>query len=144
MTTRSMNPRLRTWLQLFRAPNLFTVPGDPLCGYLLANSSVYGWDLLLPICASLFFYGAGLLMNDLADEDEDRRERPNRPLPSGAASRTAVRAALWALNLAGLGLLALSWHRDAMIFGVMLVVAVWLYNRVTKGWPVVGALNMGL
>ena len=40
---------LRTWLQLFRAPNLFTVPGDPLAGYLFANSGVNSWDLLLPI-----------------------------------------------------------------------------------------------
>ena len=29
--------KIRTWLQLFRAPNLLTVPGDSLAGFLLAS-----------------------------------------------------------------------------------------------------------
>ena len=135
---------LRTWLQLFRAPNLFTVPGDPLAGYLFANSGVNSWDLLLPIFASLCFYGAGLLMNDLADLEEDRRDRPDRPLPRGAASAGRVRLVLWFLNAAGLAALCLTGRAPAVQVGLALVVAVWLYNRVTKRWPVVGAMNMGL
>lgn len=135
---------LRTWLQLFRAPNLFTVPGDPLAGYLFANSGVNSWDLLLPLFASLCFYGAGLLMNDLADLTEDRRERPDRPLPSGAAKGPVVRVVMWSLNVAGLALLLLTGRPAAVQVGLELVVAVWLYNRVTKRWPILGALNMGL
>ena len=75
--------KFRTWLQLFRAPNLFTAPGDPLAGYLLANFGA-GIDGTLPlvIIACLLFYGAGLLLNDFADLEEDRRDRPSRPLPS--------------------------------------------------------------
>src|SRR5690242_3666498 len=76
------NP-IRTWLQLFRAPNLLTVPGDPLAGYLLASFGSVDDKLSLAIGASLSFYAGGLLLNDLADLPEDRRERPNRPLPSG-------------------------------------------------------------
>ncbi|MEA3189035.1 MAG: hypothetical protein QOD99_2865, partial [Chthoniobacter sp.] len=74
-------PRLRTWLQLFRAPNLFTVPGDPLAGYLLVVRGSFNGAVLPAIGASICFYAAGLLMNDLADFAEDRRERPERPLP---------------------------------------------------------------
>ena len=28
---------MKAWLQLFRVPNLFTVPGDPLAGFLIAT-----------------------------------------------------------------------------------------------------------
>jgi heme O synthase-like polyprenyltransferase len=135
--------RLRTWLQLFRAPNLFTVPGDPLAGYIVVNGFQISWGVALPILASFCFYGAGLLMNDLADEAEDRRERPQRPLPSGAVTSSSVRAAMITLILAGLGVLYLTHHSQALILGATLVLAMALYNLVTKTWPIVGALNMG-
>lgn len=139
-----MPPRLRTWLQLLRAPNLFTVPGDPLAGFLFSNMGEINGTLVLVMVASLCFYGAGLLHNDLADEAEDRRERPQRPLPSGAATRGSVRAAMCALNAAGLLVLYFTDHPVvALKVGGALVIVVWLYNRVTKGWPVIGALNMG-
>ena len=134
---------LRTWLQLFRAPNLFTVPGDPLTGFLIANSGTVDGTLALVIGASLCFYAAGLLHNDLADEAEDRRERPARPLPSGAASRRSVMAVLLALNAAGLAALCFTGSAAEVQAGLALIAAVWLYNRVTKHWPVIGALNMG-
>jgi 4-hydroxybenzoate polyprenyltransferase len=135
--------RLRTWFQLLRAPNLFTVPGDPLAGYIVVNGFQISWEVALPILASFCFYGAGLLMNDLADEAEDRRERPQRPLPSGAVTSGSVRAVMIALILGGLGVLCLTHHSQALILGGTLVLAMAFYNLVTKGWPIVGALNMG-
>ena len=33
------------------------------------------------------FYTAGMILNDLLDYEVDVRERPERPLPSGAVSR---------------------------------------------------------
>ena len=93
---------LRVWLQLLRAPNLFTVAGDPLAGYLLAWGGTLQFRTLLPILASLCFYMAGLLHNDLADLAEDRKERPNRPLPSGGARPILVAMAAATLVVAGL------------------------------------------
>ncbi|MHA3775283.1 UbiA family prenyltransferase [Verrucomicrobiota bacterium sgz303538] len=136
--------RLHTWLQLFRAPNLFTVPGDPLAGFLLANSGFINHTVLYAMLASICFYAAGLLQNDLADEEEDRRERPGRPLPSGAASRSSVRWMIWALNLGGVLLCAVTASQSAVIAGIGVIVAVTLYNRFTKHLPIIGALNMGL
>ena len=51
--------------------------------------------------AMALFYTAGMILNDVADLEVDRRERPERPLPSGAVSRTAALAAFCALSGAG-------------------------------------------
>jgi len=133
---------IRTWLQLFRAPNLLTVPGDPVAGYFLACFGVTDTELWPVILAALGFYGGGLLLNDLADLAEDRRERPSRPLPSGAASPRAV---LVVLLLLFAGALALCWRVDRSTFatGGALLLAIVLYNVRTKRLPVVGAVNMG-
>ncbi|HEY3899365.1 MAG TPA: UbiA family prenyltransferase [Chthoniobacter sp.] len=136
-------PRWRTWLQLFRAPNLFTVPGDPLAGFLLAIGGHPDGRLALAIGASLCFYAHGLLVNDLADLAEDRRERPNRPLPSGAASvRTVL---IVAIVLAAIALLlCLAVNRDTFFIGVVLLAAILFYNVWIKKIGVLGPLNMGL
>ena len=136
--------RLKTWLQLLRAPNLFTVPGDPIAGYLLANSGFWDHTLGLVAASSLCFYGAGLLMNDLVDLQEDRAERPDRPLPSGQARPRHVQTALWALNAVGLLLLASSGSLPSLLAGLSTVASVFSYNHLTKKIPGLGALNMGL
>ena len=138
-----MSKTLRTWLQLFRAPNLFTVPGDPIAGYVLASYGAFEGGVFFAVGASVCFYAAGLLDNDLADLAEDRAERPNRPLPSGAANPRTV--AVVAAVLAGVGLLlAGKLGGAALIVAAGVVVSVGVYNHVTKHVPVVGALNMGI
>ncbi len=138
-----MPPQLRIWLQLLRAPNLFTVPGDPFAGYLLACWGEVEPRIALPVLASLFFYASGLLLNDLADLAEDRAERPARPLPSGVANRVAVIAVMVALAIAGLALCAVAgvWTLGT---GFALLLAITSYNLGLKRVPVVGAVNMGL
>ena len=39
--------------------------------------------VLLLVAASVFLYLAGMVLNDVYDVEIDRRERPDRPLPSG-------------------------------------------------------------
>lgn len=134
---------LRTWLQLLRAPNLFTVPGDALAGYLIANSGALDASLVPAMLASLCLYGAGLLQNDWADEAEDRRERPSRPLPSGAAPRKLVVAVMLMLAAAGVALALIAGGTSGFLVAAGLFATVALYNLLTKRWPVIGALNMG-
>ncbi len=161
-----MPSTFRTWLQLFRAPNLFTVPGDPLAGYILtalpglaAGATIQPGDSLgsylqaifgtfepaifHAVGASVCFYAAGLLDNDLADLAEDRAERPNRPLPSGAANPRTVRAVAGLLIVAGF-FLAGKLGATALIVAASVVIAVGAYNHLTKHLPVLGALNMGV
>lgn len=137
---------IRPWLTLLRPPNLLTVPGDVLAGYLLAVGAAGGLvDLRLAGAAvvSLCFYAAGLLLNDWADAEVDRRERPERPVPAGLISENVVFLAGAGLVAAGL-LLCLLIGRPVLIIGASLAVAIANYNLLTKGLVLIGAFNMGL
>jgi hypothetical protein len=136
---------IRGWIPLFRPPNLLTVPGDVMAGYVLAaQSAVFPWAPLgKTMMASLCFYMAGLALNDYADRENDALERPSRPLPSGAVSPAAARAAGLALLLAGLAWCA--WAGSAALWlGVSLAVTIGVYTFYLKEAPGAGALLMGL
>lgn len=137
--------RPAAWLQLLRAPNLLTVPGDPLAGFLLVREAPLRADskLLLAVAASLAFYGAGLFMNDLADVGTDRCERPSRPLPSGRVPARHAFIGCVILLAAGVASSALI-GRCACGVSAALILAITLYNLVLKDVPVLGALTMGL
>jgi len=131
----------RAWLQLLRAPNLLTVPGDPLAGFLLAAGEVRpeAWTAM---AASLCFYCAGLLTNDLADLEIDRAERPERPLPSGQVKKRTVLIVATMLFLAGELLCSLLGHIPAGI-GLVLIAAILAYNLKLKKISILGPLNIG-
>ena len=137
-----MPTTLRAWLQLFRVPNLFTVPGDPLAGFLIATGGRLDSRAMCAVLASLAFYAAGLAMNDLADFAEDLRERPKRPLPSGAIARSAAWFITVNLALLGLALCFLA-GPAALLMGIGTLLGIVLYNFLTKKIPVIGSLNMG-
>ena len=134
---------LHAWGRILRLPNLLTVPGDPFAGFLLVTQ---GHGSLLPgfwaVAASLCFYAAGLVVNDLCDIETDRNERPDRPLPSGQIRPIAAAAAALALLGAGQGFSCLL-DPQAWWIGFMLVLTIFLYNLGFKSVPVIGALTMG-
>jgi 4-hydroxybenzoate polyprenyltransferase len=134
---------LRAWLQLFRVPNLFTVPGDPLAGFLIATGGRLDARVVYAILASLFLYAAGLAMNDLADFQEDQRDRPKRPLPSGAIPRGAAWIVTGNLVILGLGMCFMA-GPAVVLMGLGVLLGMALYNFLTKKIPVIGALNMGV
>ncbi len=143
----------QAWLRLVRAPNLPSVPGDPLAGLCLALASgsaappATGFlaQVLAGTLAAVAAYAGGLVDNDLVDLERDRRERPDRPLPSGRiALRTARRLRLLLLALPfALGLVA---GLPATWFGAMLALlaAILAYNRLKARLPFSGFLLMGL
>jgi 4-hydroxybenzoate polyprenyltransferase len=136
---------IRNFLQLLRPPNLFTVPGDPLCGALLASHGVWSWRLLPPIVISLASYCAGLVINDLADFKEDLRDRPDRPLPSGAVSRRAA-IGLAAFCISG-ALITAAYVNATLSFytlTVLLLVAILCYNLFAKKSALIAPIAMGL
>jgi len=130
------------WLRLLRLPNLLTVPGDVLAGFLLASTATaIGWGkLLVAIPASLMLYAAGLLLNDLFDYAQDLQERPDRPLPSGAIHRETVAAvALVLLWIAAF----LAAFFDALPIALPLILCLILYDIGLKKIRLLGPAFMG-
>ncbi len=133
------------WLQLLRAPNLLTVPGDSIAGFLLNGGNIRGngHGVTGAVLAGLAFYAGGLALNDWFDQEEDRRQRPWRPLPSGSI---AARAALWFGVVAlAMGCICATWAGgDTGAIGMGLAVAIVVYNVGAKRHAVAGPPLMGI
>jgi 4-hydroxybenzoate polyprenyltransferase len=125
--------RARAWAELLRLPALFTVPGDALAGAAAAGARP-GARTLLAICSSLCLYEAGMALNDWADREEDARDRPHRPLPSGRIRPAAALTAAGALTGAGLALAARA-GRPALVVAAPLAATVWSYDLALKHTP---------
>ncbi|MFF4833679.1 SCO3242 family prenyltransferase [Streptomyces sp. NPDC001315] len=129
----------RAWAELLRLPALFTVPGDALAGA-AATDARPDFRTLLAIGSSLCLYEAGMALNDWADREEDARERPHRPVPSGRVRPAAALAAACALTAGGLALAAGA-GRPALAVAAPLAATVWTYDLTLKHTPV-GPLAM--
>jgi len=139
---------LHPWFRLFRLPNLLTVPGDPLAGFLFAlGGSGPGGPMLIPMfaamAASVCLYMFGLALNDIADIKTDRLERPDRPLPSGQITVPQAMMAALAAALSGLNI-ALIAGPPALYTAGALAVVILAYNIGLKRVPVLGICAMGL
>ncbi len=143
--------RLRVYAQLVRLPNLPTALADvclaalalavqPPAGRLADGFPVLPFALLLLSSACL--YSSGMVWNDYFDQEQDKRERPERPLPSGrVAPGEAARLAAALMGVgAGFALLA---GRASFVVALLLVVAILSYDRwLKRTWA--GPLGMGL
>ena len=88
---RAVPAALLPYLRLVRAPAVFSALGDPIAGLLLDAGDLAPGQASGLSAASAMLYLAGMALNDLADREEDARERPKRPIPLGAVSpRTAA------------------------------------------------------
>jgi len=137
---------LAAWAQLLRLPNLFTVPGDPLAGFVLAGGLSVAADLLtvLPCAAaSVLLYCAGMILNDVFDRKQDARDRPGRPIPAGQVSVAATVIIAVALAAGGIALAALV-SLGAAAVAAALALAVLAYDAVAKRIRILGPVTMGL
>ena len=85
---------IKNYLVLVRLPNLFTLPSNILVGMATVSSLAFTLtsftQFLLLVTISVLLYCVGIVLNDLYDFDIDKKERPNRPLPSGKISRRSA------------------------------------------------------
>lgn len=125
----------RDVVELVRAPAALTVPGDTLAGAASAGWPGGRGTALLPV-ASTCLYWAGMALNDFADRELDRRERPERPIPSGRVSPRTALGISAGLTAAGLGVAAVAGGRRSAAVAAVLAVAVWAYDLSDKSGPV--------
>ncbi len=147
--------RLYAHLVLMRPANIVTAVADILLGFAASGSVLLlrgegpaglahpplralGWL----VAATIGLYGGGVVLNDVFDAGLDRVERPERPIPSGAASRTSASWLGALLLLGGTGaafqVSGPSGWLAAAIAGLAL-----LYDAVGKHHAVLGPLNRG-
>lgn len=147
--------KLRTLLLLGRTSNLPTVWSNMLSGALLSAAPASPAALAVLLLCGSGFYEGGMFLNDAFDAPLDARERPERPIPSGQASRGSVFGLGFGLLGVGLvllgsaALLRVTAHGlGAIVSGVLTCAAILIYNRWHKGHafsPVVmGACRAGL
>lgn len=136
--------RLWAYLQMMRPANIVTAWADILAGFAasgavgLINIQVLGWLLL----ATTGLYGGGIVLNDVFDAELDAQERPERPIPSGRASRQGATLLGSALLVTGVVAAAqVSVLSATLACGIAL--AATLYDAVGKHHPIFGPLNMG-
>ena len=100
---RGLPPALLPYLRLVRAPAVFSALGDPLAGLLIGAGALESGRGARLATGSALMYLAGMALNDLADREEDARERPERPIPSGAISPRTAAIVGGTLLVAGIG-----------------------------------------
>ncbi|MFJ9175210.1 SCO3242 family prenyltransferase [Streptomyces sp. NPDC102360] len=118
--------RSRAWAELLRLPALLTVPGDALAGAAAAGARPTR-GTILAVGASVSLYAAGMALNDWADRDEDARDRPHRPLPSGRVQPAHALLAAGALTGTGVALASRA-GRTTGTLATALAATVWAYD----------------
>lgn len=107
-----------------------------IIAYLIATGTVIPSAVLLFIIVTLIT-AAGNVINDYFDEEIDRINRPERPIPSGIISPMAARCFAITLFLAGI-LVAFFTPLLCLTIVVINSVILFLYAAKLKGMPVVG------
>jgi 4-hydroxybenzoate polyprenyltransferase len=109
---------------------------------LLAGGTWQHPRIAVVLLAMSLFYEGGMFLNDYFDRHIDARDRPERPIPTGAIAPATVVAIGSALIAAGLALLA-TLNLPAAGLGVLLAAAVVAYDWHHKG-NLFAPLLMGL
>ena len=134
-----------TYAELVRLPNLFTAPPDVILGAALATAvgrepSVGGVAGLA--IASMLLYAGGTTLNDAFDAPIDRRERPERPIPSGRVPRRTAFGFGAALLLVGVAVAGAASGLESGLVAGLLAAAIAAYDGLLKG-TAAGFLAMG-
>src|SRR5262245_47003802 len=128
--------RLRAYAQLVRLPNLPTAWADIGLGALaLAVNPPAGlleegfpWlRFVLILVASSCLYMSGMIWNDWFDLEQDKRERPFRPLPSGRIRPAEAARAGAGLMLLGVATAFLA-SLPSFFLSLGLVAAIFAYD----------------
>ena len=139
MNNSSKHETLRGWFQLVRLPHLFTVPGDPLAGFLIAGGMMHhagrGYFPIAAVCFIAFARSLfGIITHDLADIQIDMAQHPDRPLPRGVVSpRAASYASQLCFLAAVVTAICLGWRFTFVT--LVALISIYSYNFYVKYRP---------
>lgn len=118
----------RAWLDLIRLPNLFIAAADVLAGFFFAGGMAGEWFVLVRLMlASMCLYAGGVALNDVVDVEQDLRERPHRPIASGAVTHAAAIRSVCILLGCGV-LISASVSAQALLVSLALGLSILGYN----------------
>ncbi|HWZ36017.1 MAG TPA: UbiA-like protein EboC [Mucilaginibacter sp.] len=145
-----MARKLTVYLRLMRPANIVTSVADVLAGiaiagyfYHLTFNAISFYPVVLLCLSTIGLYGGGIVFNDVFDAELDKKERPERAIPSGLVTLREATFLGAFLLLWGIGF-AFSYSNHAGLLAVAIAFFALLYNKVSKHYPFVGPLNMGL
>lgn len=137
---RLLPARLAGYAQLARPANLVTAAADVAAGYAIAGAP--GWGKLAALAAaSMLLYAGGVALNDAFDAARDASERPERPIPSGRASRTGAFVFGAVLLVAGIGVAGTVGGASLLVAAAVALAALF-YDADAKHHWLLGPLTM--
>ncbi|MFD2148573.1 UbiA-like protein EboC [Mucilaginibacter antarcticus] len=145
-----MAGKLTVYLRLMRPANIVTSVADVLAGIAISGyffnlkfepTSFY--PVVLLCLSTMGLYGGGIVFNDVFDAELDKKERPERAIPSGLISLREAAFLGAFLLLWGIGF-AFSYSNLAGFIAIAIAFFALLYNKVSKHIKFIGPLNMGL
>jgi len=120
------------YLQLMRAPAVFTAVSNILAAHLIVTNGNIQWlNLAILMLASAALYLAGMILNDCFDYQEDALDRPNRPLPAGRIALKTAWSLGWLLLGSGVILASLVGYQQLTI-AIVLAAFIIIYNGYAK------------
>lgn len=150
MNAASLNSqRLWAYLQLMRPANIVTAWADILLGFAASGAIAYldrgiaTPTLVWLLLATTGLYGGGVVFNDIFDAELDAKERPERPIPSGRASRqNAIKLGCLLLVIGVVAAEQVSFL--SALLAATVAFSALLYDAFSKHHPIFGPINMGV
>ncbi len=131
------NINFKDYLILVRFPNLFTLPSNILVGFVIVStlSQIVFVQVLFVVTISILIYCVGIMLNDYFDFTIDKKERPDRPLPSGKISRKIAILLAFVFSILVL-ILSFIVSMQTLAISSILLAVVFGYDKYLKKTPV--------
>ena len=142
---------IRASLELMRPANIVTAFADVLAGAAAAVGTMMVFDgtgfltqtsLYWLIISTFGLYGGGIVFNDVFDAELDKKERPERAIPSGRISKPY--ASILGILLFSVGIISAFWvNTTAGLLAIGITLGALVYDSLAKHHIVFGPLVMG-
>jgi len=133
---------IRHYLQLVRFPGIFTAFTNILLGYSVVGGDQFSLYLLAPLLTtSGCLFLAGMSLNDYFDYKIDKKERPQRPIPSGKVPRKNA-LFLGMIFLVTANIVSIFVGLETAIVTIVISLLIFSYDFKTKNFPIIGILTL--